>query len=117
MGQRSGVQVAQEAGVRQKLHPGPAKRRDGHAEQRGPRSGRGSAKHHQAASPAPATQVFDIVQSDQAAHGMPNDINTIQVHLGRDGLDFSSYQRRGIADVSGMEEPQPVGQHQVAHLG
>jgi hypothetical protein len=47
---------------------------------------------------------------------MANDIHSMERRLGCDGLDLASDEGSGLADVTGMEQSQAVGENQVSHL-
>jgi len=61
----------------------------------------GGAHHDQLADPRMATQLLDVIEADQAAHRVADDVDLLRRGLGQDPLDLAVDEERGPADIVG----------------
>ena len=107
LGQRAHRQLLEEAAAGQEL---PGARRDQphrrHAEQRRPGPALGRAHHDQLADALVAAELLDVVEPDETAHRVTDDVDLLHRRLRQDRFDLAVDQERRGADVADVERAE-----------
>ena len=101
--QRPLGQLAQERAAGKQLQAGQPERRRHQAEQRRPGPLRRRPQHHQAPHPVPPAQPLQVVEPDQPAHRVADDVDPRDAGLRDDRLDLARDQAGRVADVADVD--------------